>query len=96
MLFAFSKKVNTIVPLQVEAKALFCWLAAKLAQFFGLKKVCFESNSKSCIDALKMEGINPLENQKLVYCYAVSYVYMPLWYVSWASMDANRALSCVS
>uniref|UniRef100_A0A2N9IJ29 RNase H type-1 domain-containing protein n=1 Tax=Fagus sylvatica TaxID=28930 RepID=A0A2N9IJ29_FAGSY len=47
---AISQKANTSIPLQAEAEALL-W-AAQVASEQGLAQVCFESDSKICIDAL--------------------------------------------
>ena len=47
---AIFRKANTSIPLQAEAEALL-W-AAQVASEQGLAQVCFESDSKICIDAL--------------------------------------------
>ena len=51
MLFAYSKRVNTTLPLQVEAEAI-NW-ALNLAANLDVDSIFIESDSKSCIDALR-------------------------------------------
>ncbi len=50
VVLALSKKVNTTIPLQPEAEALF-W-ASQLAVELGVDDVIFESESKECIHSL--------------------------------------------
>ena len=50
VVLACSKKVNTTIPLQAEAKAL-VW-ASHLFVELGVDKVVFKSDSKVCIDVL--------------------------------------------
>ena len=51
VVFAFSKRVNTTLPLQVEAEAII-W-ALNLAANLDVDSISIESDSKSCIDALR-------------------------------------------
>jgi ribonuclease HI len=48
---AISRKANTSNPLQAEAETIL-W-AAQLASDQGWDRVCIESDSKICIDALQ-------------------------------------------
>ena len=50
VVLALSKKVNTTIPLQAEAEAIF-W-ATSIAADQRLNRVCFESDSKTCMDCL--------------------------------------------
>jgi hypothetical protein len=47
LVFAFSKKVNTIIPLQAEAEAI-VW-AGHLAISYGFSVVIIESDCKKCV-----------------------------------------------
>ena len=51
MVFAYSKRVNTTLPLQAEAEAII-W-ALNLAANLDVDSISIESDSKSCIDALR-------------------------------------------
>ena len=51
VVFACSKRVNTTFPLQVEAEAII-W-ALNLAANLDVDSISIESDSKSCIDALR-------------------------------------------
>jgi hypothetical protein len=57
LVFAFSKKVNTIIPLQVEAKALF-W-AGQLASSHELGKVILKSDCKLVVDTSVVDACIP-------------------------------------
>uniref|UniRef100_A0A2N9ED69 RNase H type-1 domain-containing protein n=1 Tax=Fagus sylvatica TaxID=28930 RepID=A0A2N9ED69_FAGSY len=50
VVLALSKKVNTTIPLQAEAEAIF-W-ATSIAADQRLNRVCFKSNFKTCMDCL--------------------------------------------
>jgi hypothetical protein len=50
LVFAFSKKVETILPLQVETKAII-WVG-QLAIAHGLSKVIVEFDCKTCVEAV--------------------------------------------
>ncbi|KAK9988249.1 hypothetical protein SO802_028488 [Lithocarpus litseifolius] len=50
VVFAYSKRVNTTLPLQAEAEAII-W-ALNLATNLDVDSISIESDSKSCIDAL--------------------------------------------
>ena len=56
LVFALSKKANTNVPLQVEAKALL-W-SVQLARSFNGIKVVIEGDSKMCIEALRTQNVD--------------------------------------
>ena len=58
MVLVVSKKVNTTIPLQAEAKALF-W-AANIAVELGIVRVFIESDSKSCVDCINGSDIGCL------------------------------------
>ena len=50
MVFAFSKKVETILPLQAETEAII-WVG-QLAIAHGLSKVIVESDCRTCVEAV--------------------------------------------
>ena len=50
LVFAFSKKVETILPLQAETEAII-WVG-QLAIAHGLSKVIVESDCKTCVEAV--------------------------------------------
>ena len=89
-LFAFSKKVNTKVPIQVEAKS-FLW-AMELADQKQLQNVVIEGNSKLCAEVVT-------NRSKLVHQRTVNFVVeVKLLYArfdrlefNWVYRNANKA-----
>ena len=53
-MFAISKKVNTNIPVQVEANAIL--LAAHIVLNFSFCNFIIESDCKVCIDAIRVGG----------------------------------------
>uniref|UniRef100_A0A2N9G7V8 Reverse transcriptase domain-containing protein n=1 Tax=Fagus sylvatica TaxID=28930 RepID=A0A2N9G7V8_FAGSY len=64
MVFALSRKVNTIIPLQAEAEAIL-W-AGQLAVLYGFPTVVIESDCKECVQTGNRVDLCPWQIQSLV------------------------------
>jgi ribonuclease HI len=87
---AISRKANTSNPLQAEAKTIL-W-AAQLASDQGWDRVCIESDSKICIDAL--QGHISYSSWWIQSCVSNLHSIFsshPFWSFSWVKREANSA-----
>ena len=90
MLFANVKRVNTNIPIQVEAEAIH-W-AIILASRLNIHKVGVESDSANCIDAVKAPK-QRIPWRLLIFVDEVQTlaVHFSLLDVSWVNRDSNKA-----
>jgi hypothetical protein len=89
LVFAFSKKVNTIIPLQAEAEALL-W-AGQLASSHDLGKVILESDCKLVVDASVVDACIPWNIRSTMLEVSSLLAVYPLWSIKWVRRSANRA-----
>jgi hypothetical protein len=89
LVFAFTKKVNTIIPLQVEAEGLL-W-AGQLASSHELGKVILESDCKLIVDASVVDAYIPWNIQSTMLEVSSLLVVNPLWSIKWVRRSANPA-----
>uniref|UniRef100_A0A2N9G7C7 Reverse transcriptase domain-containing protein n=1 Tax=Fagus sylvatica TaxID=28930 RepID=A0A2N9G7C7_FAGSY len=89
LVFAFSKKVETILPLQAEAEAII-W-AGQLAIAHDLSKVIVESDCKICVEAVNRIGSCPwlIKSGMLIFVDLMSG--LSWWNLCWVRRVANRA-----
>jgi hypothetical protein len=64
MVFAFSRKVNTIIPLQAETEAILS--AGQLAVLHGFPVVAIEFDCKECVQAGNRVGLCPWQIQSFI------------------------------
>ena len=95
VVFAYSKKVNTTIPLQAKAEGVL-W-AVQLSKFHGMDNVIFKSDSKMCMDAIaSSNGSCPwlilnciLDLSGLSSCFSnLSFV--------WINSEANSTSHCLA
>ena len=89
MVFAFSRKVNTIIPLQAEAEAIL-W-AGQLAVLHGFPAVVIESDCKEYVHAENRVGLCPWQIQSFVLEFLDVMGSLDCWSLHWVRRDANRA-----
>jgi ribonuclease HI len=90
VVLAISRKANTSIPLQAEAEALL-W-AAQLANDHGFDRVCFESDSKICMDALLCNSTDlPWRIQSCLSAIIQVSSNHSLWSFNWVKREANGA-----
>ena len=90
MVLAISRKANTSIPLQAEAEALL-W-AVQLANDHGFDRVCFESDSKICMDALHCNSTDmPWRIQSCLSKIIQVSSKHSLWSFNWVKREANGA-----
>uniref|UniRef100_A0A2N9I2H9 RNase H type-1 domain-containing protein n=1 Tax=Fagus sylvatica TaxID=28930 RepID=A0A2N9I2H9_FAGSY len=89
LVFAFSKKVETILPLQAEAEAII-W-TGQLAIAHDLSKVIVEFDCKTCVEAVNRIGSYPwlIKSGMLIFANLMSG--LTWWKLCWVSRLANRA-----
>ncbi len=89
VVLATSKKVNTTIPLQVEAEAIL-W-ATQLAKDLEVAEVWFESDSKLCMDAILRTSSISWRAHGIINSIKPFFVNHPSWLGSWVSHKANGA-----
>uniref|UniRef100_A0A2N9J298 CCHC-type domain-containing protein n=1 Tax=Fagus sylvatica TaxID=28930 RepID=A0A2N9J298_FAGSY len=81
LVFAFSKKVNTIIPLQAKAEALL-W-AGQLASSHELGKVILKSDCKLVVDASVVDACIPWNIWSTMLDVSSLLAVYPLWSIKW-------------
>ncbi len=81
--------MNTIIPLQAKAEAIL-W-AGHLAISHGLEKVSFESDYKTCVEAVNLTSTCPWSIQYVVFEFVDLMSTLVSWKLNWIRRSANRA-----
>jgi hypothetical protein len=89
LVFALSKKVNTVIPLQAEAEAIL-W-AGQLSVSHGFSNVIIESDCKACVDAINALGNCPWLIQSVMVAVFDVLSDLNFWKLCWVRRSANRA-----
>jgi hypothetical protein len=89
MVFALSRKVNTIISFQAEAEAIL-W-AGQLAVHHEFLALIIESDCKECVQAGNRVGCCPWQIQSLVLEFLDAMGSLHSWTLHWVRRDANRA-----
>ena len=89
LVFAFSKKVNTIIPLQAEVEAI-VW-AGHLAISHGFSAVIIETNYRQCVQVVFKVGRSPWQIQSAVMDFLNVMESLFWWRLKWVRRSANRS-----
>uniref|UniRef100_A0A2N9HH70 Reverse transcriptase zinc-binding domain-containing protein n=1 Tax=Fagus sylvatica TaxID=28930 RepID=A0A2N9HH70_FAGSY len=89
MVFAFTRKVNTIIPLQVEVEAII-W-AGHLAISHGFSTVIIETDCRPCVQAVFKVRSSPWQIQFAVMDFLSVMKGLFWWRLNWVRRSANRA-----
>jgi hypothetical protein len=89
LVFALSKKVNTVIPLQAEAEAIL-W-AGQLAVSHGFSNVIIEPDCKTCVDVVNALGSCPCLIQSVMFAVVDVLSDLTWWKLCWVRRSANRA-----
>ena len=89
LVFALSKKVNTVIPLQAEAKVIL-W-AGQLAVSHGFPNVIIEYGCKACVDVVNALGSCPWLIQSVMFAVVDVLSDLIWWKLCWVRRNANRA-----
>jgi hypothetical protein len=89
MIFAFTRKVNTIIPPQAEVEAII-W-AGHLAISHGFSVVIIETDCRQCVQAVFKVGSSPWQIQFAVMDFLSVMEGLFWWRLNWVRHSANRA-----